>query len=422
MKGDRWFWLALPICILASGNFTPFRLGPLTPISLVISLYLLVNMRSAVSLLLRSPVLLGALGLLCLYELFAIGLLLVNPPMGVTGFSGAPPFLLYSAMFFARMILTLLFLATFVDRTAGLSTVGLYALWASYGLLVGQLVLQATLMATDVGDVGYVFSVGSSFPRLGGFFGEPQTIAAWIFCIFFVLYNHYYPRGLSIEPLSIVLVVSLLISLALTFSTTWIIVLGLSIFLRSPLPVKLALAAGVFALLWIPQLPVLTKALHEYTHIGERSITVVAGWQIYARDPLNLLFGYGPGMSPYTMYGADIFQHFPSLNLSHLGRQNVMNSYAELLFESGAIFSIIYLVNYLVAANVRTLRSLINILPVLLGIFSVGGGLYAGYFVLALAVMGVLDKGEIVSTSRTRQSGQANKLNQLDQPGATAPS
>lgn len=388
MKSDVWFWIALPLFVLASGNFTPFRLGPITPVSLLVVVYVVFNIRTLLAVVTTSYLLFGALVLLNLYEGLAIFRLLIENISVDVDFTGAPPYPIYSIMFFARMIISVLFLAIIVEKTPYLGRWAIFSMWAILGTLFAQIVVQAALYHLAALELGYTFGAGLR-ARFGGLFGEPQTISAYLFCTSYVLYTHYFPKGLPLALKSFVLLCIMAISLLLTTSSAWILAFGLFVFLRAPLQLRAVMVVGALLLLLTPNVPIIHKIVGEYAVISERSVTVIAGMQVFLSDPLNWVFGYGPGMSPYLIQGAEIFQQYPQLNLAELGRQNVMNSYAELVFECGVVFAALYFFVYLHVANLRAFSTILLATPILIGVFSIGGGLYSGYMLFGLAALGI---------------------------------
>ena len=121
--------------------------------------------------------------------------------------------------------------------------------------------------------------------------------------------------------------------------------------------------------------------------VSERSVTVLAGAELFMSSSLNILLGYGVGLTPYLISSTDVFSDYPFFNLSSLGRQNVMNSYLELFFEFGLIGGLLYFYLLIKASRITTAKQLVAILPILTGIFGIGGGFSSGYFLISVPLV-----------------------------------
>ena len=297
-------------------------------------------------------------------------------------FLGAFDPIIYSALAFSRYVLTLLLLVIFSRKVYPKAGHIFRSIAACYLILFVILVVQALLFQLLNIEVGYIFSAAGRV-RYGGIVGEPQTAAAWLFSLFFILYLFLPSRRYFRGHLGWLLICSQLLCMLLTQSTTWLIAFWFFLMIYSGHKTRIFLLVFMFFVAQFTNAMIFEKIYAEIFQISERSITIAAGYELFSSNIYNTLFGYGLGLSPYVITKTEIFSLYPYLDLSSLGRQNVMNSYLEIFFELGLVGATLIFSFFDAAMGVRDLKSIILILPLLIGVFSIGGGFFSGYFILA---------------------------------------
>lgn len=165
--------------------------------------------------------------------------------------------------------------------------------------------------------------------RFGSFLGEPQIlnfyalpglIYSFVSCIFHQKKSRSYFH-----------VLIFLFAIPFCYSTAFIGAISLAILI---IFIKNKLTRFLIGLFIIISFFFISQKSEQVTSINLRSITVVAGVELL-KD--NLIFGIGVGMSPFYLFETDIFSSFPEFNFSNEFRQNIMNSYVEILVEFGII-------------------------------------------------------------------------------------
>jgi hypothetical protein len=306
-------------------------------------------------------------------------------------FNNALDPILYTLLNLIRFLLAFFF---FIVMSKKLKS-ELQCKYAFRSLLSTYIYLFITTLLQPLGlyfgfHIGNIYSSEGAF-RFGGFMGEPQTLSAWTFSIFLILYYFY---KFNINPnLKKILIISIITILSLTQSTAWI--LAFLVFFSFEFKYKkyYILIFIILSISFIYDLSIFNKIISDYLYISERSITIIAGYELFISSFDRILFGYGFGLSPYLLKTTEIFSMYPDLDLSELGRQNVMNSYLELLFELGIIFSLtaffllLKTLSLSISFSSKFLLPIVILSPLLVGIFGIGGGFFSGYFILAAPVL-----------------------------------
>jgi hypothetical protein len=414
LEKDTYFWLLLPIFVALSGNLTPFRIGPVLPIFVLLAVFVGLNfvyvLKYASG---HRYFLIGAIGLSLYFVAFT---LLAIPSYALSGneFFGATNPTLYATFSFLRYVLSISVLIILAHKTYATTGQIYKSMFAAYVIILIPLLIQSIIYALFGVEFGFIFHTGGSV-RFGGLIGEPQTISAWLFSIFYFLYATQGREGFPNSTTAWTLLLSQVIVLALTASTAWILAFGVFIFLRLNNAGRLLALIMVGLVVAYSSLTILGKITGELFGISERSITVIAGFEVFISSIHRTLFGYGLGLSPYLLGGTEIFKLYPDLNLSDLGRQDVMNSYLEILFELGVIGAPIFFYLFINAANLRTWSTLVRISPLLIGIFGIGGGFFAGYLLLGIPLISRLYEGTDTSPYRLKKS-KAYRLTPVPAP------
>ncbi len=393
MKQDAYFWILLPIFVAMSGNLAPFRVGPILPIFFLLMAFSILNAQTIVNYFHREK--------RVFYAAIAMGVFFVAftlhpmPGLGLRGdeFLGATNPVFYAISTFLRYAICLCSLLTLAHKPYPITGLIRSSLLTTFFILLIPMVLQFLLQIMFGMDFGFVFHTGTG-TRYGGLIGEPQTAAAWLTCVFFVLYTIERRTGFPQSPMAWLLLGCQILVLLLTSSTAWILAFGIFMLLRLQRKMMLVFGAASVAALPVLGATIIQKLNAELFQISERSVTIVAGFQAFSVDLRTILFGYGVGLSPYLLGASEIFQLFPDLNLSSLGRQNVMNSYLEIIFEFGVIGAPLFFFLFFRASKIDRWTTAFAIAPVIVGISGVGGGFAAGYLLLAVPLLARLNARE----------------------------
>ena len=381
----------MPGFVLVSGNFSPFRIGPILPIFGLLIIYVLSQHSQLNNFFQRNGLVVLAMAVVAAGAVLIATYIVIDYKLQGNEFEGAIHPIAYSLMSLCRFLLVVLVLIV-LTRDDVLNYRGWWqALLTSYCVIIFPLYLQTLSHVFLNIDFGYLFPTESGM-RYGGLIGEPQTISAWLFSFFLVLYF-----GLDNEASGLVkflLILSVLIALFMTQSTAWILGFFIFLLLRARLGVialllLVAVASGVYD-------SVINKIIADIFTVSERSVTILAGAELFMTNSLSMLFGYGVGLTPYLINNTDVFNSYPVLSLSDLGRQTVMNSYLEVFFEFGLIGGLVYFYLLVKGARITSLKQVLPILPILVGIFGISGGFSSGYFLISVPL--------ILRLSRERQS------------------
>ena len=382
MNADRFLWWLMPGLVLVSGNFSPFRLGPILPIFGLLIIYVITKYRQLSKFFQRNSILVLVLALFIIGAILMMLYVAVNQQLQGNEFEGAIHPILYSLMSLCRYLLVVMVLIILTHKDALKYRGWWRALLASYCVILLPLYAQAFLHIFFNFDFGYLFPVENGM-RYGGLIGEPQTISAWLCSFFLVLYLGADDRVASLAKF--MLIVSIFTVLILTQSTAWI--LGLFVFVFFQIKIRIALLILVVVMIVGVFDSISDKILADIFLVSERTVTILAGAELFMSSYLNILLGYGVGLTPYLINNTDVFSGYPEFNLSHLGRQTVMNSYLEVFFELGLIGGLLYFYLLIKASNITTLRQVLIISPILVGIFGVSGGLSSGYFLISVPLL-----------------------------------
>jgi hypothetical protein len=388
MTRAPWFWIGLPLFIFLSGNFSPIKIGPVNPIYLLFFLYVIANYKDIITFFSKKQT--TFLLYICYSLLLIFWSFYSSNFFNLVGdeFNGAINPISYLFFSYARLCLGLFFMAS-LYANANKS----YKFWAVsitviYWLLFISTFFQYFSHLLFGIEMGYIFYPATG-PRYGGFIGEPQTLSAWLFCSFYVVFtlgkvNKRHPFGQAL------LIVSLLVSLSLTQSIVWFIatVIFFLINIKIFWVIRLLFAAMFIGFSSF----VYEKIMTDIFQISERSITYIGGFEFFSANLATLFLGYGLGLSPYLLVKSHIFSLYPQFDLSDFGRQIVMNSYLEGLFELGIVGFILYLAALARVIGLDSWRLIIQISPILIGIISVGGGFVSGYFLLSIPLIVFLNK------------------------------
>lgn len=389
MIADRLLWWLLPGFVLVSGNFSPFRIGPILPIFGLLIIYVLGQhgqlskffQKNSLTVLALVVITAGAI-LMALYTAIDYGL------QG-NEFEGALQPIPYSLMSLCRYLLVVLVLIILTREDALHYRKWWLALLVSYYVILLPLYAQALLHVFFNYDFGYLFPVETAM-RYGGLIGEPQTISAWLCSLFMVLFLGV--RDRATRFVQFLLIASLLLALVLTQSTAWIIAF-LSFWLIRARLWQIAIILLVMVITGVAD-RVTEKIIADIFTVSERSITILAGVELFIKNPMTMLFGYGVGLTPYLITNTDVFASYASFNLSDMGRQTVMNTYLEVIFEFGLVGGLVYFYLLIKACRITSIREVLNVLPILIGIFGVSGGFSSGYFLISVPFILRLSKNQ----------------------------
>ncbi len=371
----RWFWFAFPICVVISGNFSPLRVGPILPIFLLLVILACLSAKAVLNLFLSSAVIRVSAFVLVLFLIYRSFTILNENSVDLIQFEQAINPEVYSLLSIGRYLLGLFVISIFRNSDFCVDLKVTKLIFATYFALTIPLFSQALAFFYSL-EFGYLF-FNATGVRFGGLFGEPQTVSAWICCLYITL--NALPQYIKRAHRAI-LTCTLIGALILTQSTAWILAMAFYFFTQSNKKILVLLLTFASGLLFGDQM--IEKVFAELFTISERSVTVVAGWEVFSGEMSNWVLGYGVGLTPFVIPGAEIFFYFPDLDLSGLGRQTVMNSFLEVIFEFGVVGSFLYLFLLSRALCVSNLRQFLAVFPLFIGIFGVGGGLVSGYFLI----------------------------------------
>ena len=382
MIAEKFLWWLLPGFVLISGNFSPLRIGPILPIFWLLAIYVICKRRLLEKFFLKSGLSVVAMVAIIINAVVVAAYTTMSHQIAGNEFEGAIQPIAYSVMTLCRYILIVLVLIVLSSEEAMKYRNWWVALFVSYFLILVPLYIQVIIHVFFGYEVGYLFPTETGI-RYGGFIGEPQTISAWLCCFFFCLI-----AGMGSDAKAstkIFLYASLIIALVLTQSTAWALASLLFILSRTKLWLFVLVMAGFVFFGLATQIA--EKIAVEMFAISERSVTIAAGFELFTNAPINIFFGYGLGLTPYLIVGTDFFSEFPVFNLSHLGRQTIMNSYLEVVYELGMFGSFLYFFILLKASRITSIRQLLILIPILVGIFGDSGGFGAGYFLISIPIL-----------------------------------
>ncbi len=369
---NKYLFITLPMFIFLSGNFTPLRVGPITPVYFWIITFLFNNIASARFFIFHKKYILLLITFLILifvqyFLIFSYELNKFNTFLGSIRTDA------YFFMSLIRYFLIMNFILILMTQYEKYFELIKKAIFITFYVLSITLLIQFSLDIIGI-KVGYVFP-GNFINRYGSFIGEPQTAQAWIsLSAFYLLYNSQITGRLY-------LIIFLTLSLILTSSSAWIAATIIYFAIENKIKFKniVQIIMGTIFLVYL----IGDKFFAEFFVVSERSITILAGIDIYSKYFFNIIFGYGVGLSPYVIGESFWFNLYPSMWLGdNFGRQNVMNTPIEYILEFG-IYGFI-----LVYAYVSMLKEIgikINYvlsLPLILGLMTIGGGFVSAYFAI----------------------------------------
>lgn len=385
MNLDKLFWCLLPFFILISGNFSPLKLGPIQPIYLLFLFYVLVNINFFISFFSKRKItiitLIALIIFLGLRIVFSVGDFDIHWDV----FKGAINPFLYGSATILRYVLAIFVLIIFSNNKNHNMKLIFNSFLITYFILLASLLIQVVMFYFYGLEFGYITPVDGGV-RYGGLIGEPQTLSAWLFSLFYFIYIYSFGKKIVFSTKSLILILSQVFVLFLTESTAWFFALLLFFYLFSGRSFKYLIPLMLFLYASISGSQIYDKVIAELFFVSERSVTIIAGYQLFSKSITNSLFGIGAGMTPYLITSADIFNSYPNLNLAEYGRQNIMNSYLDIFFEFGIIGSIVFIKLFISAANIK-IKDFYLFLPIFAGIFSVGAGLVSGYFLLTVPII-----------------------------------
>ena len=374
-------WL-IPGFVLFSGNFSPFRIGSILPIYGLLIVYVLSQHGQLIKFFQRNGLVVLAMAAVTAIAILMAAYKVMEYQLQGNEFEGAIQPIAYSLMSLCRYLLVVMILIV-LTRDDALKYRGWWlALLTSYCVILLPLYAQAFLHFFFNFDFGYLFPV-DNLMRYGGFIGEPQTISAWLFSFFLVLYLGVDNQTTGLAKF--LLIFSILIALNLTQSTAWMLAFFIFVLPRARL--------GIIALLLVVIVTsgvfdrVTDKIVADIFTVSERTVTLLAGAELFTSSSFTLLFGFGVGLTPYLITNTDVFADYPVWNLSNLGRQTVMNSYLEVFFELGLIGGLLYFYLLIKASRITSFREVLTFLPMLVGIFGISGGFSSGYFLISVPLI-----------------------------------
>lgn len=377
MNSNAVFWCGVVGFSLISGNFSPLRLGPILPIFSYLVFIGFLHISLILKFAQKTPFAIYSMLVIIVSGYFASNASIEDFMISGFEFSGAQDPHIYAAMATARLIISigiLIVVAKMFQQNEKNAVIALYFLHA---ILVISLFFQAIFFNFFDIEIGYIYQ-NNAGTRFGGILGEPQTLSAWICSTMFCVFSS---RNLMvIRGARAWLILSTAASLALTSSTAWIISFIAFMVILSNLALLRAFIFLIFSVIFFDV--VYNKLYADLFVVSERSVTLLAGYEFFTDNIGNVIFGYGPGMSPYLLPKSAIFQEFPQLDLSDVGRQNVMNTFLDLTFEFGVIGFVIYAFLVAKALSIQSFNDLKKLLPMLIGMMGVGGGYASGYFLL----------------------------------------
>lgn len=382
MITDRFLWWLIPGFVLISGNFSQFRIGPVLPIFGLLIIYVLSQHGQLSKFFQRNGLVVLAMAAVTAGAILMATYTVMDYQLQGNEFEGAIQPIAYSLMSLCRNLLVVLVLIILTRDDALNYRRWWLALLTSYCIILLPLYAQAFLHVFFNLDFGYLFPVENGM-RYGGFIGEPQTISAWLFSFFLVLYLGVDDRATGLAKF--LLIVSILIALVLTQSTAWILGFFTFVLLRARLGMIALIVVVIVATGVVDR--VTDKIVADIFTVSERTVTILAGVELFMSNYFSVLFGYGVGLTPYLLKNTDVFANYPLWDLSDLGRQTVMNSYLEVFFEFGLIGGLLYFYMLIKASRITSLRQVFSILPILVGIFGISGGFSSGYFLLSVPLI-----------------------------------
>ncbi len=384
MITDKLLWWLIPGFVLVSGNFSPLRIGPILPIFGLLIIYVLSQCNQLNIFFQRKGLVVLAMSVVTLGAILVAAYTVSEYNLQGNEFEGAIHPIAYSIMSLCRFLLVVLVLVVLTRYDVFKYRGWWKALLTSYCVILFPLYVQTLSHVFFNIDFGYLFSTESGM-RYGGLIGEPQTISAWLFSFFSVLYFGLDNNNKASGLVKFLLIFSILMALFMTQSTAWILGFFIFVLLRARL--------GMIALLLLVVVAfgvyesVIDKIIADIFTVSERSVTILAGAELFMTNSLSMLFGYGVGLTPYLINNTDVFYNYPIWSLSDLGRQTVMNSYLEVFFEFGLIGGLLYFYLLVKGGRITSLRQVLPILPILVGIFGISGGFSSGYFLISVPLL-----------------------------------
>lgn len=375
-------WWLIPGFVLISGNFSPFRIGPMLPIFGLLIIYVMSQRGQLSRFFQRNLLVVLAMAALTAGAILIVTYMVMDYELQGNEFKGAIHPIAYALMSLCRCLLVVLVLVVLTRDDVFKYRGWWLALLISYCVILFPLYVQAFSHVFFSIDFGYLFPVENGM-RYGGLIGEPQTISAWLFSFFLVLYLGVDGRATGLAKF--LLIISVLVALFLTQSTAWMLGFFIFVLLRANL--------GVIALLLVVIVAagvsdrVMDKIMADMFTVSERSVTILAGAELFMTNSLSILFGYGVGLTPYLINNTDVFNNYPVWRLSDLGRQTVMNSYLEVFFEFGLVGGLLYFYLLIKASRLTSRSQVLTISPILVGVFGVSGGFSSGYFLIAIPLV-----------------------------------
>lgn len=386
MSKNKAFWAGLIFFSLFSGNFTPFRTGPILPIFVYLSSACVIYFKRIGDFFSESRFL-----ILIAISIFVASTISANNSIGNYGisgfeFRGAMDPQAFSRLAVIRFLACFPILAITMRMFESAPRSGVVATAILHGVLVSSLFLQAIIYGISGTEVGYIFESGWGI-RYGSFFGEPQTLSAWICC---TMYCSWLGRKFIGPRFGYWLIISTAGALLLTQSTAWII--SFILFIIIMFGVRLYTAAFVLGLGSLLIEVVFEKIYSDLFLVSERSVTILAGAEFFLKDIYTIFFGYGGGMSAYLLPKSATFLEYPQFVLSDVGRQNIMNTFLDITFEFGLFGVCCSLYLFFISFRIKGMRDISAIIPILFGMMGIGGGYAAGYFLICAPGVLVLDR------------------------------
>ena len=382
MNTSKLLWMLVPGFVLISGNFSEFRIGPILPIFGLLICFVISEHSQLNKFFQKNVQVMLAIAAVTVGTILMAIHTITDYHLKGDEFEGAIRPIAYSLMSLSRYLLVILVLIVLYCDNTLKNRVWWLPLIVTYCAIAFPLYAQAVFHTIFNIDFGYLFPVENRM-RYGGFIGEPQTISAWLVSIYLVLF-------LGVDEKSAVLkksllTFSILTVLTLTQSTAWVLSFFTFVLMRArfgiiALLVVVIVATGLYD-------HVMGKIIADIFTVSERTITILAGGELLMANLLSLLFGYGTGLTPYLIINTDVFTNYPVWNLSDLGRQTIMNSYLEVFCELGIIGGFMYYYIIIKASRIKSSREMLNILPILVGIFGISGGFSSGYFLISVPLI-----------------------------------
>lgn len=382
-KSHLWAYLAL-VLTAASGNFSAFKVLSITPIQFLLIGFLILNFHEMFNAKIKVVTITTVLILM-----FAALMSFISFKMfydsDITYFYGAKHPNLQFILSFGRMmlvLLTIIIILSISNVTSFISFMNRYCL-SIVLVLTLTLVCQALIYNLSDMHLGYIFYYGERV-RYAGFLGEPQTIQGWISSasIAYVLLKSRQSGSTLIGDKNLITIQALnILALYLTESSLWVACTALFYLVYLfKFRFRYAIILSVILALLFAMLG--SKINADLLNVSERSITLLAGYELYTRNMFTIIFGYGLGMSPYLIISSSWFEIYPMFLLSEFGRQVVMNSLIGLIFELGLSVIVVFFI-FLMKIRLRRLELAVLFFAIM-GTMVVGNGFWSPFFLLNL--------------------------------------